>query len=69
MRFKVGDKVMFLGVPEDPAYYAYAPRSDSLIPMQVYTVSLVNWEATTIKLEGKAYWQLSRFFQKVEGNL
>jgi len=69
MRFKVGDKVMFLGVPEDPAYYAYAARSDFLIPMRVYTVLLVAWETDRIKLKEKAHWHLSRFFQKVEGKL
>jgi len=66
MSFKKGDKVMFLGVLEKTAYYAYLVTEDSLVLMKIYTVKQKAQKSDKIKLRGKLYWHPSRFFQKVE---
>jgi len=69
MSFQKGDKVMFLGAPDsDSAASAWA-KSDSLIPMKVYTVQGWTLRYESIYLKVKLYWQRGRYFQKVEEEL
>jgi len=69
MRFKEGDRVMFLGAPEHDSDSILYSREDSLIPMQVYIVVRQTVHSDRISLKRRAYWHRNKYFQKVEGKL
>ena len=60
---KPGDKVMYLGLVEEPYFWR---REENLQVMQVYEVEAVN--KVNIKLKGVTYNHRRENFQKVEEN-
>jgi len=60
VRFKKGDKVMFLGIFDHNLAWELWARDDDLIPMAVYEV-----EYSPLRLKGKRYPYIGRYFQKI----